>query len=303
LSGGTVTLSHTNATTTSTVSIPDLSPVATITRRHDSFWTMSTSGIAAGTWSLRAGGTNFGTIASNADLRMATSSGVVGTNAAGSGGPTDWRVNRTGIAFASLANSYHVASTDATNSPLPIELIDFTAKLNNDVVDLNWSTASELNNDFFTIERAIDIEHFEPIETIAGSGTTTALHKYGATDITPSYGRSYYRLKQTDFDGHFTYSDLAVVNYDGPRFSALKVYPNPSQGSNVTITVVGLKGQTSVPVQIYDVQGRKVYEQFLEVATPGTLKQELVFGSPLQPGLYIIRAGNTLQLTQKIQVD
>ena len=114
------------------------------------------------------------------------------------------------------------------SGPLPIELIGFSAELANGEVQLQWSTASELNNNYFTIERASDIEKFETIGTpISGKGTTNNKSNYNAQDENPIYGRSYYRLKQTDFDGKFTYSDLQVVNYEGPRFTSLQVYPIP----------------------------------------------------------------------------
>ncbi len=137
------------------------------------------------TWALRAGGTNFGTIAKASHLRMSTSSGVVGTNSAGSGGTTDWRVNRITLTFAQLANNFHVGSTDATNSPLPIELLSFSAQLKNNEVDLKWSTASETNNDYFTIERATDVEHFETILTHDGQGTSKELNHYEIIDSSP----------------------------------------------------------------------------------------------------------------------
>ena len=105
---------------------------------------------------------------------------------------------------------------------MPIELLDFTAKLKNDVLELNWATVSELNNDYFTIERATDIEHFEPLQNVPGSRTTHDLHNYSTVDPAPVFGKAYYRLKQTDFDGGFSYSHVVAVDYDGPRFSTLK---------------------------------------------------------------------------------
>jgi hypothetical protein len=302
-SGGAVTVSHTNSTTTSTVSFTDTNPVAIITRRHDSYWTVVTSGISAGTWSLRAGGTNFGTIEEAADLRMSTSTGVVGTNSTGTGGPTDYRVNRTGLTYIQLSNNFHVASTDAANSPLPIELISFTAELKNSVVELKWSTASETDNDFFTIERATDIEHFEGIIDEDGMGTTKELHKYMVIDASPLYGRSYYRLKQTDFDGKFSYSPLQVINYEGPKYATLSAFPNPLSKSDLTIRIEGLKEATVVPVQILNMQGQTVYEKIIEVKTPGIVTEEIPANYFLNSGLYIIKAGETLYMTQKIVVE
>ena len=124
-SGGRITVSHTNSTSTSTVTgFPE-----GIVRRHNSYWTVSTSGVSAGTWSLRSGGANFGTIANVLHLRMSTSTGVVGNHSDGTGSTTDPRVNRTGLTYTQLSNNFHVASTNGTSSPLPIELLSFSAQL------------------------------------------------------------------------------------------------------------------------------------------------------------------------------
>ena len=165
-------------------------------------------------------------------------------------------------------------------------------------------TAQEFNNDFFTIERASNIEAFGTVgNPIEGKGTTNERSDYFTRDENPIYGRSYYRLKQTDFDGKFTYSDLQVINYEGSRFSSLQVYPNPSKGTTLSIIITGLKEQATVPVQIYNIQGQKVYDGVLDVSTPGTLKLDIEFGSPLKQGLYIVKAGQTLQLTRKVIVE
>jgi hypothetical protein len=293
---GTMIVSHTNSTTTSTVAFAE-----SIVRRHDSYWTVSTTA-TAGTYALRAGGTNFGTIASNAHIRMSTSTGVVGTHAAGSGVGPDWRVNRTAVPFASLANNYHVASTDATNSPLPIELLSFTAQLNNNFVELTWSTASESNNDYFTVERATNIEHFETVVVEDGKGTTKEVNRYKVVDPSPLYGRSYYRLKQTDFDGTYTYSSLQVVDYDGPRLATLTAFPNPLNDQNLTIKIEGLQEATEVTVQISNVVGQKIFDKVIKIKTPGIIIEEIPKHNFPTPGLYIIKAGETLYLTKKIVV-
>lgn len=298
-SAGTIRVSHTNATTTSAVAFAE-----SITLRHDAYWTVSSTGISAGpTFSLRAGGTSFGTIANAAHIRMSTSTGVVGTHGAGSGGPTDWRVNRTAVAFASLANSYHVASTNFISSPLPIELISFSAFLTNSGVELKWSTASETNNDYFTIERATNPEQFDAIIEESGKGTTKEINHYKTTDPSPLYGRSYYRLKQTDFNGKYSYSSVQVINNEGPEFAKLTTFPNPLRGETLTIKIEGLKEATEVPVQILDINGQKVFDKVILVTTPGMITEEVLGGKFLSPGLYIVKAGQTLALTQKIVVE
>ena len=189
------------------------------------------------------------------------------------------------------------------NTPLPVELVRFTADLKFDEVDLKWSTASELNNDYFTIERTIDLENFEELVTLPGNGTTNVVHHYNTIDPNPAYGRSYYRLKQTDFDGKYTYSDVRVIDYEGPKFSSLSAYPNPLSGQNLTIVVTGLKEQSTVPIIIYNTQGQLVFEHTFVADTPGTLKHEIKITDRLRPGLYMIKTGPTLQLVQKLLVE
>jgi len=301
---GTITVSHTNSTTTSDVSILDPNAANTIVKRHDSFWSVATATISGGNWAIRAGGDNFGVIAAGAgDIRMATSTGVVGTHAAGSGGPSDWRVNRTDLTFGALTNNFHVASTNGTTSPLPVHLTFFNAKLNNDQVELTWETASELDNDFFTIEKTSDLESFEEVVKRDGQGTTHNVHRYSAVDYYPYFGRSYYRLRQTDFDGKYTFSNIQVIDYTGTSMASLHAYPSPSEGKRIVIEVRGLEGVNSVPVQIINMKGQRILEQTFEVKTPGLFKEELELSTPLPAGVYIIKAGPTLLLTQKIVVE
>lgn len=304
---GTMTVSHTDATTTSTVSIADTGPIATIVRRHDSFWTLSTSGISAGaTFTLRVGGTTFGTIEAGApglaDLRMSTSAGVVNTHGAATGGP-DYRVNRTAVTFANLANNFHVASTDAVNSPLPIELVSFKGEVVEDKIQLTWKTESELNNDFFTVERTVTGEVFSSIGQVNGRGTTSQDYTYSLIDPNPFYGTSYYRLKQTDFDGTFTYSNIISVTYEGSQFPFINVYPNPSKGGQVTIEIKGLKNVETMPVVIYDLLGKELMKITMEVdENSGTASKSLSFERELPKGMYLIMAGPSRLLVKRFVV-
>ena len=301
---GTMTVSHTNATTTSTVSIADTGPVATIVRRHDSFWTLSTTGISAGaTFTLSAGGTNFGTIEAGApglaDLRMSTSASVVNTHGAATGGP-DYRVNRTGVTFANLANNFHVASTDAVNSPLPIELLDFSATLKSDQVELNWSTASELNNDFFTIERTHDLEKFEEVITVKGQGTGNSKSNYTSIDDSPLSGKSYYRLKQTDFDGKFTYSELIKIeNLDFK--TQFKIYPNPVVDSKFNFELTGIDPGMEVPMRIVNVQGTSVFDASYKADQSGRIKTTVELNL-VSNGMYMVIINTATGLRKKILI-
>ena len=189
-----------------------------------------------------------------------------------------------------------------SNGTLPVTLISFNANVINDNVEIQWKTASEVNNDFFSIERSPDAETFEEIQIIKGKGTTNEENVYVIHDFNPIIGRSYYRLKQTDFNGTSTYSDLVTIEYEGPSFATLTVYPNPSRGDRLTLQLQGVKEEIDVPVGIVNMKGELVFEGILHVDHTGKATLEMEFNQPLSSGLYIVKAGPTIFLTQKVAV-
>ncbi|MFI5151562.1 MAG: hypothetical protein ACHQRM_17695 [Bacteroidia bacterium] len=98
---------------------------------------------------------------------------------------------------------------------LPVELLSFTAQPVGKTVLTKWSTASETNNNYFTVERSKDAQHFEEVGRVNGAGNSSITLNYEFTDEKPLSGISYYRLKQTDFNGKFTYSEIATVDFAG----------------------------------------------------------------------------------------
>lgn len=128
---------------------------------------------------------------------------------------------------------YTLASVDLFTNPLPVELVDFDAQvLGTSIVDakvnLKWITASEFNNDYFTIEKSNDGLAFEDIGNVSGAGFSATTLNYQYIDEQPYQGVSYYRLKQTDFNGNVAYSNVESVNIDG--IEILDLYPNPAEG-------------------------------------------------------------------------
>jgi hypothetical protein len=116
-------------------------------------------------------------------------------------------------------------------SPLPIELLNFDAvSVDNRFVELVWQTSSETNNDFFTIERSTNGNSWEAIKTIDGAGTSSVLNTYIIVDKEPHQGVSYYRLKQTDYNGDYSYSQIRSVDISNNDNSVV-IYPNPTNSS------------------------------------------------------------------------
>lgn len=112
---------------------------------------------------------------------------------------------------------------------LPVELISFTARAEKENVILKWETATEINNEGFFVERSIDGIAWEELGFVAGAGNTETEQSYTYTDARPISGKSYYRLRQVDFDGAFAYSKLVALRISS-NASTLMVFPNPTKG-------------------------------------------------------------------------
>jgi hypothetical protein len=162
-------------------------------------------------------------------------------------------ISRSGItSFSPWAVSDNV-------QPLPIELLSFTATYtSNHVVELKWATATEINNDYFTIERSTDAINFKSIYKTPGAGNSTQTLNYQAVDDAPLKGVSYYRLKQTDFDGKTTYSQSETVSIQ-EDFSIQSLYPNPAT-NQLNIAINQLQ-EGLVELSIVDVIGQVVYKE------------------------------------------
>jgi hypothetical protein len=134
---------------------------------------------------------------------------------------------------------------------LPVEIADFTGRFNGKTIDLDWNTASEESNDFFSVERSTDVELFTAIGRVTGLNTAT---HYSFRDDNPVMGLNYYRLRQNDFDGNFAYSDVIQLTASGTGLMGADVYPNPAKGS----FNLELKGEwdETVTVSLLDQNGR-----------------------------------------------
>ncbi|MBI2269590.1 MAG: T9SS type A sorting domain-containing protein [Bacteroidetes bacterium] len=181
-----------------------------------------------------------------------------------------------------------VLSTRVT--PLPVELLSFSAKCNNGRINFNWSTATETNNDHFTIERSVNGIDYKAIQQVKGAGNSSGLRKYKSA-VTVSEPNGYYRLKQTDFDGKYTFSKIIVVNCDGdgaaPK-SEFVIFPNPSDGDNVFMKMNGLNAEEKVLVILVDVLGQVVFEKVSVTNGNGEILESIAGAEKLAAGIYTI---------------
>lgn len=299
-SSGSIALTHTDPGTLATTGLSIIDGASTIIIRNNMFWGSTLTGGTGATFGIQYGGTGLGTVTNLAHLRSMLLNSTIATHVAASGSLTDPRVERSGLTTAQMTNNFYVGSIDSS-SPLPIELLSFTAKVLNEMVQLNWSTASELNNDFFTIQRSGTGEKFEDVLQVKGKGTTNSQSNYVATDRDPLPGLSYYRLKQTDFDGKFTYSHVVAVQNDfsGVQFS---VFPNPSEGKKFIVELSGAPATALVPIRIVNAIGVNVFEQTFQTNESGSLKVNIDFSNQAQ-GLYIVIINSRANFQRKLIVD
>tara|TARA_R110002049_G_scaffold258433_1_gene434172 strand:- start:656 stop:1828 length:1173 start_codon:yes stop_codon:yes gene_type:complete len=177
-----------------------------------------------------------------------------------------------------------------TTTPLPIELTYFKVKKQLNDAKIEWETASEINNDYFTIEKSYDAEEWNILTTVNGQGNSSTSKKYYIIDQEVNPNKStYYRLKQTDFNGDFSYSEIEFIS--GNRITSdLVVYPNPAS-DEIRIT----NSSPNSTIFIYDLTGK------LHLEESGYESGSRIDVSHFPRGQYILMQKGLNQLnTQKI---
>lgn len=172
---------------------------------------------------------------------------------------------------------------------LPVSLTNFTAlyEQSSGIVNLDWTTVSEQNNKFFTIEKSENAIDWKVLNTVNGSGNSNLTINYSDVDLFPFAGLSYYRLKQTDFNGDYTYSDLVSINIE-PDYN-VTLFPNPTKG-NVTLKYSTVS-QESLFVKIVNLSGGIVYEGIFDEIVEGSNNLEIP-SSSFSSGMYFISMTN-----------
>ncbi len=166
------------------------------------------------------------------------------------------------------------------SSLLPIQLAYFRAKRKEGKVQLNWSTEVEINNAYFEIEYSTDGKDFKSIAYIEGAGTSTKALFYDFQHKAPVAGINYYRLKQTDFDEAYSYSDIVSVEINKETASRVKVFPNPVVDRfSITHDSKEEIGQ----VELFSLLGQRIVRSWTQAQASYTLPNSLL------PGQYILR--------------
>ncbi|NOT74188.1 MAG: T9SS type A sorting domain-containing protein [Cyclobacteriaceae bacterium] len=176
---------------------------------------------------------------------------------------------------------FTLGSVNIAGAPLPVQLLSFTATPEKSAVQLAWSTETETRNNLFTIERAASDLKWEPVVTVQGAGNSNAKKDYAATDNRPFNGISFYRLKQTDFDGVSSYSKIVKVEINlGDQ--QLVIYPNPTKGDATLVIPSTVEVER---VELFTSLGLKL-NSISSVKSNGEVSIEM---NSLPKGIYLVR--------------
>jgi hypothetical protein len=170
-------------------------------------------------------------------------------------------------------------------NPLPIELIDMSANCDGNKVNVKWTTATETNNDYFTIERSIDAISWEFVKNVTGAGNNNSILNYSIVDKNPSNGTSYYRLTQTDYNGHSeTFSPVSVL-CNGDDKPVISYYPNPFT-SEISVNLNKIEFENAT-INIHDMYGNLVYQSIIN-SDEVSDKSITITPDQLAAGIYMV---------------
>ncbi len=217
----------------------------------------------------------------------------VGTTTANGSGNWSLAVSLTAgdVVIANARDASNNTSEFSTPTfPLPVELLYFTVECDKEgAVQCKWSTVTETNNNFFTIERSLDsVSTWEVVGQIKGAGNSSQALQYTFTHKDAIKGNSFYRLKQTDFNGQYEYYKPVAIQC-GNDNSVYNIYPNPTNGSSLNMELGGENGK-EILVLLYDVNGKETYSKLLIKEDKNNTIYTIDLTGKVTPGIYFITA-------------
>ena len=223
---------------------------------NNGYWTFnSVPAIATGTYNM--------TLAPNGQTNAGINAGT--TIVKSTNGGTSWALDgncvigsNSSLAARTMMSGFGTMAIGQTSSPLPIELLSFTGTLHEKYNLLEWITATEKNNDFFTLQRSFDGITFEAIGNVKGAGNSNLPLNYSFKDNYPKNGITYYQLLQTDYDGTISKSGVIALNRKGNK-CLVSAFPNPSSGNCVLDIETPTIGDYTVFIN--DILGKELYRE------------------------------------------
>ena len=188
---------------------------------------------------------------------------------------------------------FTLGSTSSEN-PLPVGMLNFDAHVVERTVHLTWTTVTEIENEYFLVERSRDALEWGFVSQIPGAGNSTTEINYADIDEHPYMGTSYYRLRMVDFNGNSTFSDVRAVNLNSLDNTELIAYPNPTRG---IVTITGT-AENLKQARIIDVLGQELNN---EISVLGSNDNLIILDlSTLSTGTYYVLTGNTTTKISKL---
>ena len=183
---------------------------------------------------------------------------------------------------------------------LPVSLTNFSAKLVEPLVQLDWQTVSEINNDFFVLERSTDGRNFTELTMVSGNGTTNRTLNYQFLDKSPLPGTSYYRLKQVDYDGTSEYVGGIVVITRTEK-QTIRIQPNPIAGDILSLEILG--SSDKIELYIYNTNGQLLRTEI--VNTQDGITNLSLPVEDLSKGVYLLKTvfGESILTKRFVKAD
>jgi Secretion system C-terminal sorting domain len=198
-----------------------------------------------------------------------------------------WEVDGPNLSFTSIT---------CPITALPIELVSFDAIIGDNIVNFDWTTASENNNDYFVVERSTDGFEWEVVANVDGTGNSTSLVSYKANDNKEVRGIVYYKLKQVDFDGNETNSAIRTV-HGRIQEGETTLYPNPTQN----VLVINERDIEIESIEIQTINGATLNVNIQELVNVNlsTIDKVILNLQHLADGIYFIKTSkNTVKFVK-----
>ena len=238
-----------------------------------------------------------GTIIINGNYDGGNGSELVGTGEMDISGEVSTSGN--GTVFGSetdCTENCDSSNDDPLGDPLPIELVFFTAQHIDEGVRLEWLTATEVNNDYFEIEKSKDTKDWEIIGTTKGAGNSSSPLMYSFVDNQPGDGYVYYKLNQYDYDGTKYVKKMTYTYIQKGIERNIDIWPNPSNvNDDFNLEILGFNGE-EILIVVMDVIGNIYYEKAVLIENDNTI---VVIDSKLSPGTYLVVGSNKQELYKK----
>lgn len=217
-----------------------------------------------------------------ANLRVVVDDGAGAWRDLGGAGTANGTGSITSGSISGFSTVFGLANAIPGSNPLPVSWLSFKAGKVDDDVQLEWRTASETNSNYFEIERSNDGLSFKGIGVIEAAGNSNTIQTYSFTDSDPLAGINYYRLRQVDYDGSFSYSAIAYVKFS--QVQHLAAWPNPTADGIIHLTS-GQNEFNGDVLAVMDTQGRKIEGYAISQQSAGL---QISLPTTLSAGMYLL---------------